>query len=345
MFAELLRRIENAIEKQPSRWRQPLSAGLKFAVTLRYLASGDSYKSLMYSFRVSDSAISIFIPEVCQALVNELADEVVDTPVWANDWLAIEEKFRKRWNVPHALGALDGKHVRIKCPAQGGSIYYNYKEFHSIILLALVDSEYRFRWVDLGENGSCSDCTVFNHSDLKLCIEDQYIDFPADDPLPGDTEDMPYFILGDDAFALRTWLMKPVPGKLLTREQKIYNYRISRGRRVVENAFGIMASRFRCLQTALPQKVINVKQIVMACVVLHNFIRLNHPGLDNRLLDAEEHNGDVIPGAWWAAFNWEDVRNVRGANVDAKNAKKQRLTLQNYFNGQQGSVPWQDRMI
>ena len=62
--------------------------------------------------------------------------------------------------------------------------------------MALVDAEYKFSWVDVDSMGSASDANVFNHSDLRGCIDDDTIGFPAAEPLPQDDQDMPYFIVG-----------------------------------------------------------------------------------------------------------------------------------------------------
>ena len=118
-------------------------------------------------------------------------------------------------------------------------------------MLALVDGQYKFRWVDAGTAGSCSDAQIFNASQLKRRIEDGRIDFPDPAPITQGARDVPYFILSDDAFALKTWLMTPYGRRMLTREERIANYRTSRGRRVVENAFGILISRFRVMRTTI----------------------------------------------------------------------------------------------
>ena len=74
----------------------------------------------------------------------------------------MEEKFRTRWNVPHAVGAIYETHVTMKKPKKSGSDYYNYKGFFSLVLLALVNTEYRIFWIDVGSSGSSSDAQIFN---------------------------------------------------------------------------------------------------------------------------------------------------------------------------------------
>ena len=113
----------------------------------------------------------------------------------------LEREFRIRWNVPHALGALDGKHVALKKPKNTGALYHNYKGFFSIVMLALVDGQYKFRWVDAGTAGSCSDAQIFNASQLKRRIEDGRIGFPDPAPITQGGGDAPTSF----------WQMMPLP--------------------------------------------------------------------------------------------------------------------------------------
>ena len=94
---------------------------MKLAITLRYLATGDSYHSLMYGFRVSHSTISLIVRDVCEAINEEFAAEVVTCPTAPNEWKIVADQFGERWQFFHAVGALDGKHIGIKCPRNGGS--------------------------------------------------------------------------------------------------------------------------------------------------------------------------------------------------------------------------------
>ena len=198
-------------------------------------------------------------------------------PTSPEDWLEVQSVFRRRWNIPHALGALDGKHIPIRCPRRGGSPYHNYKGFHSIVLLALVDGDYKFLWVDLGTAGSSSDAQIFKHSDLRHKIEDGTIGFPESESLVDDGPKVNYFILRDDASPLKLWLMKPYSRRGMDLNQRVFNYRLSRGRRVVENAFRILTSRFRIFQRPMQQEPPVVARVVMACLVLHNLLRMRYP--------------------------------------------------------------------
>ena len=107
---------------------------------------------------------------------------------------------------------------------------------------------------------------IFNACQLKRRIEDGRIGIPDPAPITQGGRDVPYFILADDAFALKTWLMKPYGRRMLTREERIANYRISRARRVVENAFGILVSRFRVMLTTIELPPETVREVVTKLV-------------------------------------------------------------------------------
>ena len=118
-----------------SRSRAPGLPGLKLSIALSYYAAGDSYHSLVYSFRVAHNTISKIVLEVSSAIVADLAVVVISCPLTPQEWQAIADVFAAKWQFFHALGALGGKHVHIRRPAKGESLYYNYKGFHSIIIL------------------------------------------------------------------------------------------------------------------------------------------------------------------------------------------------------------------
>ena len=155
--------------------RDPVSPGVNLGVTLRHVATGDSYTTLQYAFRVASPTIEKFVPEVCNAITRAYRDQVMQCPTLPEDWLLVESVIRRRWNFPHAL---DGRHIPIRCQQGGGSLFRNCKGFHSIVLLALVYGDSKFLWVDMGAAGSTSDDQIFKHTNLRHKIEDGSIGFP-----------------------------------------------------------------------------------------------------------------------------------------------------------------------
>ena len=134
------------------------------------------------------------------------------------EWTHIANNFLDKWNFPHCIGALDGKHVHIKHPHNTGSAFYNYKGYFSIVLLALVDADYRFIYLDVGANGRNNDAMVYNLSSLSAFM-DKSNSLPCEDPLPGRIEPVPYCMVADEIFALKPHLMKPFPGKELDNQK------------------------------------------------------------------------------------------------------------------------------
>ena len=143
----------------------------------------------------------------------------------------------------HTNTAIDGKYVRIQAPPHSGSQYYNYMDYYSIIMLAVVDANYKFMYVDVGSYGADSDAGIFRHCGLFNALEQDKTGLPPYEQLPDGDTDIPYFLIGDDAFALKSWMMKPYSKREMTALERIFNYRLSRARRIVENAFGILANR------------------------------------------------------------------------------------------------------
>ncbi|KAK9728862.1 hypothetical protein QE152_g16998 [Popillia japonica] len=100
--------------------RSAISVGERLAVTLRFLASGDSYRSLSYLFRIPRQTISEIIPECCEAIYKLLKRDYMEVPSSEECWNQISEDFKNKWNCPNAIGALDGKHVVIVAPPHSG---------------------------------------------------------------------------------------------------------------------------------------------------------------------------------------------------------------------------------
>ena len=262
------------------------------------------------------------------------------------DWIRIEQEFNDYWNFPNCLGALDGKHVVITSPAKSGSLFFNYKQTFSINLMALVDANYKFIYVDIGQYGSNADGPVFQKSQFGQMYMRGELDVPGPKFLPGARYlgAMPHVIVADEAFPLHPNIMRPFPrgrnNANLPRPRKIFNYRLSRARGIVENAFGILGQRFRIYNRRMQYSVETVAKIVKATCVLHNFLRdrsLNVANIYNRLnperLDYLGENGAVL-----------DLVNLPGYR-SSNEARRIRSVFTHYFNSAAGRLTWQDTRI
>jgi hypothetical protein len=118
-------------------------------------------------------------------------------------------EFENIWNFPHVVGCLDGKHIRIVCPNDSGSMFFNYKKYFYVVLQALVDANYKFITVDIGGFGKQSDGGTFLASELFSFVDGKRIFFPEPDFLPHSNVTAPYAMLGDEACPLPPYLMKP----------------------------------------------------------------------------------------------------------------------------------------
>lgn len=92
------------------------------------------------------------IEEVCTAIYEELSTEYIAFPD-KDDWKAIADTFERIWNFLNCCGCLDGKHIRIVCPPNTGSLYFNYKKYFSMVLMATCDAYGRFTWANVGFPG------------------------------------------------------------------------------------------------------------------------------------------------------------------------------------------------
>ncbi|CAM1326524.1 Uncharacterised protein at_DN1107 [Pycnogonum litorale] len=145
---------------------------------------------------------------------------------------------------------------------------------------------------------------------------------------------IPSVVVADDAFPLQIHVMKPYPMRSLSHDERIFNYRLCRSRRVSENAFGIWNSRFRIFNNALRLSPDKVQNVVLAAVCLHNFLTTvgDRQYASKPYLSSEAWRDDVTmicPLAPTTAHN---------TSLPAKNIREE---FKLYFNTS-GAVSWQD---
>ena len=285
--------------------------------------------------------------ETCDGIWEALNETYICPPKSTKDWVEIGKEFEEEWNFPNCLAAVDGKHIAIECLHNAGSATFNYKNFHSLVLLGICDAKYCFTFVDIGLLGGDNDASILANSKIGRAFDN----LPTILGIPRATNhgkiNLPYVLLGDDIFALKPWLLKPYPGTNLQEPQKIYNYQLSRARRTIENAFGVLAAKWRIFRRPIKAKEDLVDKITKACVCLHNYLRLteNAGYIPTGFVDSEDCSGNFIPRTWRSITQNDQNGMVQcrriGGNRYSNDAAITIDNFKDYFNGVDGEVSWQ----
>lgn len=291
------------------------------------------------AYQAGETTIRNIVHETCEIVWFRLKEECL--PRFTSiRWEEIAEGFLLNANFPNCLGAVDGKHVRIIRPPHSGSLYYNYKHYYSVVLLAMCNANYEFTYVNVGMQGKESDSAIFTRSNLFQHINNDLLNIPSPKSLPvlinnkpintAATTPLPYVIVGDEAFGLSGHVMRPYARTIsLSYEKKVFNYRLTRARRYIESTFGIMANKFRILHRPLNVSKEHGVGIVKAICILHNFLR-SRDGRKN-INDAV-----ILP------------RHVLNINNGFGEAQGQSFIIRDQFANYfvtNGKVSWQDHCI
>ena len=205
-------------------------------------------------------SVSHIVSDTIEAIFQVL-QSYVSLPETEEQWKNIALEFGDLWEFSHMVGVIDGKHVVIEAPAKSGSFYHNYKGTFSIVLLAVCVAKY------------------FTLVDVIVIVT-------------------LYFLVGDEIFLLKPWLLCLYPGRLLKLLEMNYNYRDSRARRVIENAFGILRAHWRIFSHPVKASVQNTERYVMACLCLHNYLCQTENSLytPQGFVDGELADGKIEEG-------------------------------------------------
>lgn len=297
------------------------------------MAKGHTFTDLHENFKLGISTISQIVRRTCKVIWNELAQECI--PELTEERLKeIAKQYEYKANFPHCIGAMDGKHIRMIKPNNSGSLFFNYKEFFSIVLFAVVDADYKFIYIDVGAYGKECDSTIFQNSSLFEHLEQNQIQLPHPEPISSTRSvDMPYVFVADEAFGLSSYIMRPYSGKNLPTAKRVFNYRLSRARRYVECAFGLLSNKWRIFHRPLNVKTDLSIDIVKCCCVLHNFVRSRDGGNSRESMAIVDHE-DVITDITQS----QAVRTVPAANAI-------RDMFSDYFMSEEGALSWQLKVI
>ncbi|XP_051883901.1 putative nuclease HARBI1 [Pristis pectinata] len=238
--------------------RTALSVEMKVTTALNFFGTGSFQGATGNMCNISQGAVRAAIQQVTDVLFNKAAG-FINFGITPRQQRERAKDFCCIAGFPKVQGVIGGTHVALKAPAEQPLIFVNRKGFHSLNVQIVCDAHQKILYVNAKHAGSCHDAVIVQHSTLPdLFHEDNHVQG---------------WLLGDQAYALQTWLMPPL-SRPRTQAEEAYNQAQAATRAVVERAIRLLKSRFRCLDRssgALQYTPQRVARIVIACCVLHNF--------------------------------------------------------------------------
>lgn len=231
----------------------------KFLAVLNFFANG-SYQKPTAENRWFCQAQPTFSKSLHLVLdeMMKLAAKYIEFPTTTAAVAEAKVSFMTKLKMPGVICAVDGSHIAIVKPpeAENGYLYYNRKQFYSLNVLAACNANMKFVYVNAEYPGSVHDSAIYHMTDLANEV----------------SADESTFLLGDSGFAASSIMLTPCPNAMSGSREARYNTAHKHARNVVERAFGVLKSRWRCLNKhrVLHYDPVTAGKIVYACVILHN---------------------------------------------------------------------------
>ncbi|XP_037937102.1 uncharacterized protein LOC119670771 [Teleopsis dalmanni] len=308
-FEELLEYVQKEMSLRDAHLTKSVTPVEKcLAITLRFLANGESFKELSESTLLTKTFLKANIIEMCEIIYKKLKKRFLKFPHTKKEWLSIVNDFQQRSQFPHCLGALGVQHIANTPTKKYATSYTNNRVVNSMALIAIANANEKFICIDIVADNAlrmtkstsrsylrtkCSSthtqgttqtdpCGLQQDNHLnndflfkssKLCKIFQQSDefFPKDDYINRD-KIAPYVMVADNSFPLMYNLIRPFTGTLSEPSIINYNLCLSKAKESVENAFSIMREKFKILQKDIKLDTAKSTKIILCCCVLHNFL-------------------------------------------------------------------------
>lgn len=232
---------------------------------------------------------------------------------------------------------------------KSGSDYFNYQGDFSIVLLGIADADYCFLYADVGSQGRISDGGVIKNTTFYKKLQNKQLNLPCEEILGNRNTNVPYVFVADDAFALEYNIMKAYPVEQRKgSKRRIFNYRLCRARRIIENVFGIMSAVFRVLRKVMLLSPEKATTVVLTCIYMHNFLRESK--LSRNVYTPfgtfdEDKEGEIVSGSWRREIQNNDTQSFRPipriGRKSAASCEAIRNEFAEYFM-EEGRVSWQN---
>ncbi|CAC5398924.1 HARBI1 [Mytilus coruscus] len=292
MIIDICRMFEFDLQR-PTRRSRAFPVSLQVMVALRFFATGSFQLVNADVHNISISSVSRISRDgtVC---LKRVCNHNIKMPTDRAQLHNMMEGFYSIDDFPNIVGAIDGTHIRITSPLEDEHLYVNRKNYHSINVQGVCDSNMKFLNIVAKWPGSTHDAFIWANSSLSEMFEDGTIDHG--------------WLIGDSGYSLRPWLLTPVLNPT-TRNQQRYNASHMKTRSVVERSFGVLKSRFCCIDASagtLLYKPFKCCDIFIAVAVLNNMCIANRIPLpadidgnrpDQGHIDRQQYVGHLNDGA------------------------------------------------
>lgn len=263
------------------------------------------------------------------------------------DWKQIASNFEHKWQFNKCLGIVGGKNVMISLGAPAEALPpgdNNANSYSNAILMAIVNDNFQFIYVNVSDKSRSNDSGIWQASDFNSCLQNNTLHIPTDYNVNGSKLQLPYVFLGDKSFPLRNNLLRPFASRIPPYDERIFNYRLARARRVFDNTFNVLTNRFQCFHRPIALDSDRVDSIILAACTLHNFLLHNCQNyIDLMSLDYEDtENGTVVHGTRVESAALLDLTLTTTSTTNI--GKTVRDEYKKFFNGA-GKTSFQDRMV
>ena len=282
-FYNLVAQLDEVIRPKPNSPNyRALTTDKKLAITLYYLKDTGSLWMTANTFGIHQSTVTKVLKEVCSAINAVLGPQYLHLPRNKDEMRQKAAEFELRFGMIQAIGCIDGTHVAIKRPQDNSQDFFNYKQFFSLNIQAVCDSNGSFMDVECKWPGSVHDAKVFANSSICKNLNNGQLPITHLTVLPGHNP-VPNYLIGDPAYPLTQFCLKEYQ-TCSNNGEVIFNNMLRSARNQVECAFGRLKARWRFLTRQVDLKFDVIPTVIYSCFVLHNYCERNK----DCLLDEDE---------------------------------------------------------
>ena len=325
-FESIVEIVPPRLQKQNTQLKNAIQVEKRVAVVIWRLATGDSYRAVGKTFGIGKST-AVSITHDFYKELSRISRKFIRFPKSRSETRSAIRDFKEETNckIPQALGAIDCIHIEILPPAnEDEKDYFSRKECHTINTQVVIGANLKILDLATGFPGSIHDARVLRKTSIYWKAENNEI---LSHPLRqiNDVNVRP-LILGDGAYPLFPWLIKPYPqGPALTGVEKGFNRKVSFARFVAERAFGILKARWRCLLKRIDAETANVSDQIIPSSVLHNIYQENGEeyfdmdGVLAEILRNEREARRRVPQVFNVFHDEEEIRTQLKLHVQQNN--------------------------